>query len=101
LDGQEIKLHLEESLFRRAISYGDRVAMLPVTRRARVAAVDGNAEVRTATFGAILRRHRGRLGLTQEELARRAGVRTQQVSQLERGVIRARAAQRSSSWPAR
>jgi predicted ATPase/DNA-binding XRE family transcriptional regulator len=39
-----------------------------------------------ATFGAILRRHRRRAGLTQEELAARAFVSTRAISDLERGV---------------
>jgi predicted ATPase/DNA-binding XRE family transcriptional regulator len=37
------------------------------------------------TFGALLRRHRLKAGLTQEELAERAGVSARGVQQLERG----------------
>ena len=40
-------------------------------------------------FGALLRRHRLTAGLTQEELAERAGVSARAVSDLERGVDRA------------
>jgi transcriptional regulator with XRE-family HTH domain len=47
-----------------------------------------NADVGTESFGALLRRYRGRLGLTQEELAERAGLHAQEISQLERGVVR-------------
>ena len=39
-----------------------------------------------ATFGAMLRRHRRRAGLSQEELAGRAYVSTRAISDLERGV---------------
>jgi len=46
------------------------------------------ADVGTERFGALLRRYRGRRGLTQEELAERAGLHAQQISQLERGAIR-------------
>ena len=47
-----------------------------------------NADSGTESLGALLRRYRGRVGLTQEELAERAGVHAQEISQLERGVIR-------------
>jgi tetratricopeptide (TPR) repeat protein/transcriptional regulator with XRE-family HTH domain len=40
------------------------------------------------SFGPLLRRYRGRRGLTQEELAERAGLHAQEISQLERGVVR-------------
>ena len=40
------------------------------------------------SFGALLRRHRGAMGLTQEELAERAGLHAQEISKLERGVLR-------------
>lgn len=43
-----------------------------------------------STLGALLRRHRAAAGLTQEELARRAGVSVRSVSDVERGV---------SHWP--
>jgi len=46
------------------------------------------ADVGTESFGALLRRYRGRMGLTQEELAERAGLHAQEISQLERGVVR-------------
>src|SRR5215472_15644132 len=42
----------------------------------------------TESFGALLRAFRGRMGLTQEELAERAGLHAQEISQLERGVVR-------------
>ena len=41
------------------------------------------------TFGALLRRHRRAVGLTQEELAERAELSVEAVSALERGVSRA------------
>jgi len=41
------------------------------------------------TFGALLRRHRRAIGLTQEELAERAELSVEAVSALERGVSRA------------
>ena len=37
-------------------------------------------------FGSLLRRHRNAAGLTQEELAERAGVSAHSVSNMERGV---------------
>src|SRR4051794_18131342 len=43
------------------------------------------AGVEMASFGDLLRRHRDRLGLTQEELAERAGLSAVAVSLLERG----------------
>ncbi len=42
----------------------------------------------TQTFGALLKRHRLASGLTQAELAERAGLSTEAVSALERGVNR-------------
>ena len=42
----------------------------------------------TETLGALLSRYRGRMGLTQEELAERAGIHAQEISKLERGVVR-------------
>lgn len=42
----------------------------------------------SGSFGALLRRHRGAMGLTQEELAERAGLHSQEISKLERGVLR-------------
>src|SRR5258708_36728973 len=42
----------------------------------------------TESFGMPLRRRRGRRGFTQEELADRAGLHAQEISQLERGVVR-------------
>jgi tetratricopeptide (TPR) repeat protein/transcriptional regulator with XRE-family HTH domain len=50
--------------------------------------MDGKADFGTESFGALLRRFRGRLGLTQEELADRAGLYAQQISQLERDIVR-------------
>src|SRR6266487_511642 len=41
------------------------------------------------SFGALLRRYRGARGLTQEQLAERAGLHVQEVSKLERNVLRA------------
>src|SRR5215470_3261793 len=46
------------------------------------------ADVGTESLGALLRRYRGRLGLTQEELADRAGLYPQQISHLERDLVR-------------
>ena len=40
------------------------------------------------SFGALLRRHRGAMGLTQERLAERAGLHAQEISKLERGILR-------------
>jgi transcriptional regulator with XRE-family HTH domain len=45
------------------------------------------ANARAGSFGALLRRYRGALGLTQEELAERAGLHAQEISKLERGVL--------------
>src|SRR2546430_7660484 len=45
-------------------------------------------DVGTESFGALVRRYGGSLGLTQEELADRAGLYAQQISQLERDVVR-------------
>jgi tetratricopeptide (TPR) repeat protein/transcriptional regulator with XRE-family HTH domain len=39
-------------------------------------------------FGRLLRRHRGDIGLTQEELAKRSGISVQAITMLERGVRR-------------
>src|SRR5947209_18116605 len=39
-------------------------------------------------FGVLLRKHRAQVGLTQEELAERAGLSARVVSDLERGVTR-------------
>ena len=38
------------------------------------------------SFGALLKRHRRAVGLTQEELAERAGISVDTISALERGV---------------
>ena len=46
------------------------------------------ADVGTESFGALLRRYRGSRGLTQEELAERAGLHAQEISRLERDVVR-------------
>src|SRR5215472_2379083 len=46
------------------------------------------ANAGAGSFGALLRRHRGAMGLTQEELAARAGLHAQEISKLERGVLR-------------
>ena len=46
------------------------------------------ADSGTESFGVLLRHYRGRMGLTQEELAERAGLHAQEISQLERGVVR-------------
>src|SRR5215471_3124095 len=48
----------------------------------------GKAGAGTGSFGALLRRYRGQMGLTQEELAERAGLHAQEISQLERDVVR-------------
>ena len=50
--------------------------------------MSGKADAGTKSFGALLRGYRGRVGLTQEELAARAGLYAQQISQLERDVVR-------------
>jgi tetratricopeptide (TPR) repeat protein/DNA-binding XRE family transcriptional regulator len=50
--------------------------------------MDRKADIGTKSFGALLRGSRGRAGLTQEELAARAGLYAQQISQLERDVVR-------------
>jgi predicted ATPase/transcriptional regulator with XRE-family HTH domain len=47
------------------------------------------ATARTASFGDVLRRYRRAAGLTQEELAARAGLSPHTISALERGVNRA------------
>lgn len=47
------------------------------------------AETSTATFGKLLRQFRRNAGLTQEELAERAGLSARAVSDLERGVKQA------------
>src|SRR5262245_44512147 len=64
--------------------------MLLASRRGgRAGAGVGEAEAATTTdpspFGTLLRRHRLAAGLTQEELAERAGVSARAVSDLERG----------------
>src|SRR5688572_13211605 len=41
--------------------------------------------IKAASFGDLLRRHRDRLGLTQDELAERAGLSAVAISLLERG----------------
>ena len=51
--------------------------------------MDGSTDSGVDSFGAILRRYRGARGLTQEQLAERAGLHTQEISKLERGVRRA------------
>ena len=55
-------------------------------------AASGNGE--PSSLGALLRRYRGAAGITQEELAERAGLSVQAISMLERGV---RQAPRSST----
>src|SRR5579862_9577862 len=47
------------------------------------------ATVEPITFGALLRRHRKAAGLTQEELAERAGLSPNNISVLERGLSQA------------
>ena len=47
-----------------------------------------NAAVPGTTFATLLRRHRQAAGLTQEELAERAGLSTRRVQDLERGLRR-------------
>src|SRR5215472_19116739 len=42
----------------------------------------------TESFGALLRRYRGIRGLTQAELGERAGLHAQEISKLERDVVR-------------
>jgi tetratricopeptide (TPR) repeat protein/transcriptional regulator with XRE-family HTH domain len=49
----------------------------------------GKTGVGANAFGELLRRHRGAQGLTQEELAERAGLHAQEISKLERGIRRA------------
>src|SRR5438128_8629991 len=51
--------------------------------------MDGTTDKGIGSFGAILRRFRGARGLTQEQLAERAGLHTQEISKLERSVCRA------------
>jgi transcriptional regulator with XRE-family HTH domain len=53
----------------------------------RLRLMDG-ANAVAGSFGALLRRHRGAMGLTQEDLAERAGLHAQEISKLERGVLR-------------
>src|SRR5438132_11474038 len=43
--------------------------------------------VQSVTFGTLLRRHRIAAGLTQEELAERAGISRRSVGDMERGVV--------------
>jgi tetratricopeptide (TPR) repeat protein/transcriptional regulator with XRE-family HTH domain len=50
--------------------------------------MDGNADTGAVSFGVLLRRHRGNRGLTQEQLAERAGLHAQEISKLERDVVR-------------
>src|SRR5947209_18556615 len=52
-------------------------------------AMDESGERGTTSFGELLRGHRGRRGLTQEELAERSGLSVQGISALERGARRA------------
>src|SRR5215467_2393553 len=47
-----------------------------------------SAGLGTESFGVILKRSRGNRGLTQEELAERAGLHAQEISKLERDVVR-------------
>jgi transcriptional regulator with XRE-family HTH domain/tetratricopeptide (TPR) repeat protein len=47
-----------------------------------------NADFGTVSFGTLLRRYRGRIGLTQEELGERAGLHAQEISKLERDLVR-------------
>jgi len=46
------------------------------------------ADAGPESFGLLLRGYRGKRGLTQVELAERAGLHAQEISQLERGVVR-------------
>src|SRR3954451_7387888 len=55
---------------------------------ARTAGVGAMATDDEATFGSLLARYRRAAGLTQEELAERAGLSTRGVSDLERGLRR-------------
>jgi tetratricopeptide (TPR) repeat protein/transcriptional regulator with XRE-family HTH domain len=50
--------------------------------------VGGKADAGAESFGKLLRRYRGVRGLTQEELGGRAGLHTQEISKLEREVVR-------------
>jgi len=50
--------------------------------------VSGRASAGSASFGTLLRRYRGSRGLTQEQLAEAAGLHAQEISKLERGVVR-------------
>src|SRR2546428_2034674 len=43
--------------------------------------------VQSVTFGTLLRRHRIAAGLTQEELAERAGLSVRTIGDMERGVV--------------
>jgi predicted ATPase/DNA-binding XRE family transcriptional regulator len=52
----------------------------------REPATMGGSETPGDPFGPLLRRFRGRVGLTQEELAERAGISARAVSDLERGL---------------
>src|SRR6266550_3710783 len=51
--------------------------------------MEGSTDGGVDSFGAILRRYRGARGLTQDQLAERAGLHTQEISKLERSVRRA------------
>ncbi len=53
--------------------------------------------VRSVTFGSLLKQYRMAAGLTQEELAARAGISAQAIGSLERGARRAEI-QFSSLW---
>src|SRR5437660_6176227 len=60
----------------------------PPGKARRAAQVAGKEVSGTESFGALVRRFRGRMGLTQEELAERAGLHAQEISKLERGARR-------------
>src|SRR5262249_30183787 len=57
-------------------------------RRGRLQGVGGDTDLGTESFGVILKRYRRRRGLTQEVLAERASLHAQEISKLERDVVR-------------
>src|SRR5579864_7022857 len=61
---------------------------LVARRSGRQAAMTAPSPPTSYSFGALLKRHRGAAGLSQEELAERAGLGVRTISDLEREVAR-------------